>query len=145
MRLVREGREKIVKGKVTEVSVSILATTKSAPKINGALFDLLKNRVLGKKFALNLIFVGKEKIRALNRTHRKIDKATDILSFNVDENVGEIFINPEKARQKAPLFERTYQNYLEFIFIHGLFHLKGFDHSSRMESEEGKVRKAFKI
>jgi probable rRNA maturation factor len=84
-------------------------------------------------------------MRKLNRDHRKKDYATDILSFNVDKNVGEIVINPDKARQKAPLFERTYDNYLKFIFIHGLFHLKGYEHSSRMESEEEKIRKAFKV
>ncbi len=127
------------------MQVSISSTVKSAPKINGALFTKIKDKVLGKNFDLSLVFIGTKKMRYLNRTHRKKDYATDILSFNVDKEVGEIVINPEKARRKAPLFERTFDNYLKFIFIHGLFHLKGFDHSSRMESEEEKIRKAFKI
>jgi len=127
------------------MQVSISSTVKSAPKINGALFTDIKNKVLGKNFELSLAFIGTKRMRKLNRDHRKKDYATDILSFNVDKNLGEIVINPDKARQKAPLFERTYDNYLKFIFIHGLFHLKGYEHSSRMESEEEKIRKAFKV
>lgn len=125
--------------------ISISSTVKSAPKINGALFTSMKNKVLGKNFDLSLAFIGTKRMRRLNREHRKKDYATDILSFNIDKNIGEIVINPDKARQKAPLFERTYDNYLKFIFIHGLLHLKGLDHSSRMESEEEKIRKAFKV
>ncbi len=127
------------------MQVSISSTVKSAPKINGALFTDIKNKVLGKNFELSLAFIGTKRMRKLNRDHRKKDYATDILSFNVDKNLGEIVINPDKSRQKAPLFERTYDNYLKFIFIHGLFHLKGYEHSSRMESEEEKIRKAFKV
>ncbi len=127
------------------MQVSISTTLKSTPKINGVLFTNMKNKVLGKNFNLSLVFVGKKKIQNLNKKYRKKDYATDILSFNVDKSVGEIVINPDKARQKAPLFERTYENYLKFIFIHGLFHLKGYEHSSRMESEEEKIRKAFKV
>ena len=127
------------------MQVSISSTVKSAPKINGALFTSIKDKVLGKNFDLSLAFIGTKRMRKLNKEHRKKDYATDILSFNIDKNVGEIVINPNKARQKAPLFERTYDNYLKFIFIHGLFHLKGYEHSSRMESEERRIRKAFKV
>ena len=127
------------------MQVSISSTVKSTPKINGVLFTNMKNKVLGKNFELSLAFVGTKKMKTLNKKYRNKDYATDILSFNVDKDVGEIVINPDKSRQKAPLFERTFDNYLKFIFIHGLFHLKGFDHSSRMESEEEKIRKAFKI
>lgn len=127
------------------MQISISSTVKSAPKINGALFASMKNKVLGKNFELSLTFIGTARMKKLNFQYRKKNYVTDILSFNVDKNVGEIVINPDKSRQKAPLFERTFDNYLKFIFIHGLFHLKGFDHSSRMESEEEKIRKAFKI
>ena len=125
------------------MEISISSTVKSAPKINGALFTSMKNKVLGKNFDLSLAFIGTKRMRRLNREHRKKDYATDILSFNVDKNLGEIVINPDKARQKAPLFERTYDNYLKFIFIHGLFHLKGFDHSSIMDKQEQKFLKMF--
>jgi rRNA maturation RNase YbeY len=69
----------------------------------------------------------------------------NILSFPLSDTAGEIIINPEKAKRKSKEFSRTFENYLVFIFIHGLFHLKGFDHGSTMESEEARVRRLFKI
>lgn len=133
MRTIRDG------------SFSISTTLKSAPSINGALFAQIKDKVLGKDYDLSLVFVGRDLGRRLNREHRGKDYATDILSFPLDRKNGEIFINPQKAKSKSKEFDRTFSNYLQFIFIHGLFHLKGFDHGSRMESEEAKVRASFNI
>ncbi|MES3005407.1 MAG: rRNA maturation RNase YbeY [Patescibacteria group bacterium] len=126
-------------------SLSISTTLKSAPRIDSALFERLKNKVLGKDYELSLVFVGRMLGKRLNREHRNKDYVTDILSFPLDKNNGEIFINPDKARSKSKEFDRNFSNYLQFIFIHGLFHLKGFDHGSRMESEEAKVRDSFNI
>ena len=56
-----------------------------------------------------------------------------------------IFINLDVVKKKSKEFDRTPKNYLHFVFIHSLLHLKGFDHSSRMESEEARVRALFKI
>jgi probable rRNA maturation factor len=133
MRIIREG------------SLSISSTQKSAPRIDGALFSRLKDKVLGKDYELSLVFVGKHLGRRLNRENRKKDYVTDILSFPLDKKNGEMFINPQKANLKSKEFGRSYSNYLQFIFIHGLFHLKGFDHGSRMETEEAKVRDSFNI
>jgi ssRNA-specific RNase YbeY (16S rRNA maturation enzyme) len=42
-------------------------------------------------------------------------------------------------------FDRTYENFLVFLFIHGLVHLKGYDHGDKMEKVEIKFRKKFNI
>lgn len=102
-------------------------------------------KVLGEDYELSLVFVGNKLSRRLNRTHRGMDKPTDILSFPLEKNVGEIFINIPYCHKKRKEFDRTFENYIKFIFIHGLFHLKGYEHSSRMENEERKVRTAFNV
>lgn len=130
---------------IHEGSLSISTTQKSAPRIDGALFERMKNKVLGKDYELSLVFVGRTRGRTLNRKYRNKDYTTDILSFTLDDKNGEIFINPEKAKSKSKDFDRDFSNYLQFIFIHGLFHLKGFNHGSRMESEEAKIRASFNI
>ncbi|MFA6552527.1 MAG: rRNA maturation RNase YbeY [Candidatus Paceibacterota bacterium] len=104
-----------------------------------------KNAVLGKEYDLCLTFVDKELIQELNNTHRKIDRVTDILSFPLSKNSGEIFICLESAKEEAPKFDREFENFISFLFIHGLCHLNGMAHSSKMESTERKFREKFGI
>ena len=131
--------------KTLSPTFSVSSTITSAPRIDGALFGRIKDEVLGSDYELSLVFIGERRARTLNRTHRQKDYATDILSFPIDDDNGEIFIYPPKASKKAKEFGWTPSNYLSFLFIHGLFHLKGFDHGSRMDSEEKRVRALFRI
>ncbi len=124
---------------------STLTNSKNTPKIDGVFFANVKDKVLGKNYELSFVFVGKKRMRALNKEHRQKDYTTDILSFSVDSDIGEIFINPDKARMKAKEFDREFLNYIKFLFIHGCFHLKGFDHSDEMEKKEAQVRKIFSV
>lgn len=124
---------------------TISTTIKKAPKIDGALFYKIKNHVLGKDYDLSFVFIGQKRMRRLNNTHRQKDYATDILSFTIDNENGEIFIYPKKAEQKSKDFDKTFKEYLPFLFIHGLMHLKGFEHGSIMDSEEARVRSLFRV
>jgi ssRNA-specific RNase YbeY (16S rRNA maturation enzyme) len=49
------------------------------------------------------------------------------------------------TKLEAKKFDREYENFLGFLFIHGLVHLKGYDHGSTMESIEIQFRKQFGI
>jgi probable rRNA maturation factor len=118
---------------VSTQTVSIQNTTKG--RLPSLPFVQMKNEILGTGYELSVVFVGEQKIRTLNRTYREKDKPTDILSFPLTETSGEIFICITQARKKAPAHSRTPQNYLAFLFIHGLLHLKGLDHGSRMENK----------
>jgi probable rRNA maturation factor len=105
----------------------------------------MKEAVLGKKYELSVIIIGKKEIQKLNKDYREINKPTDILSFPLSDDFGEIYINPEMTRIESKKFDRSYENFFAFIFIHGLVHLKGFDHGSTMESIEARFRKQFGI
>ena len=108
-------------------------------------FSSIKDAVLGKKYKLNLIFTAPPKIRKLNNIYRGIDKATDILSFPLSASEGEVYISPSETRKEAKNFDRPYENFMAFLFIHGCVHLKGHDHSATMERIEAKFRKQFKV
>ena len=124
-------------------SVTILNATKAElPRLP---FEAIKNKVLGKDYELSLVFVSEDKSRKLNAAYRRKDKPTNILSFPLNNNAGEIFICPSVAKKEASKFGRSYSNFLSFLFIHGLMHLKGFRHGSRMEDAERKVRKTFHV
>jgi probable rRNA maturation factor len=126
-------------------SFSITNTLKITPPIDAGFFNLMKDAALGKKYCLSVVIVGNTKIKNLNRAYRQIDKPTDILSFSVTKNEGEIFINPYIAKKKSKEFDRNEANFLQFLFIHGLCHLKGMTHGRIMEKEEEKLRKKFKV
>lgn len=105
----------------------------------------VKNAVLGRSFELSIAFVSPAAIRRLNRIYRGKDAATDILSFTLDPGSGELVVCSSEARQSALRFSRPYRKFLLFLLIHGMLHLKGMQHGSRMESEERRFQKRFGI
>ena len=107
--------------------------------------ESIKKEILGKDYDLSFCFVGPKEIQKLNKQYRNINKPTDILSFPLSDTEGEIFICKSEARKEARKFDRKYENFIDFLVIHGMVHLKGFDHGSTMESIESKFRKKFGI
>ena len=108
-------------------------------------FVNFKNKILGKNYDLSLVFIGEKEMHKLNKKYRKVDSSTDILSFPIDKNSGEIFICQKMAKIKAKEFERKYDNFIQFLLIHGMVHLLGYDHGEKMEKLEEKYRKYFKV
>lgn len=105
----------------------------------------MKNALLGKGYVLSLALVSSKEIQKLNRIYRKQNKPTDVLSFALSKNEGEVIFCEEIARKKAKAFLRAPYSYLSFLFIHAMLHLKGMRHGSKMEREEAKFVKKFGI
>lgn len=105
----------------------------------------LKDAILGRRYELNVVFASVPLMRRLNRDYRGKDEPTDILSFPLSKNEGEIFIAPAIARRETKRFRMPFKNFIIFLLIHGMLHLKGMGHGSRMESEERKFRARFGI
>lgn len=123
---------------------------KNTPHIDGVFFYSIKNSALGKNYNLSLVLVGSKKAKKLNQTYRKKDYTPDILSFDLDKENGEIYIHPAKVKSKAKEFNTTPQNFLNYLFVHGLAHLKGMDHhtekdNAEMQNFEKNICKKFKI
>ena len=108
-------------------------------------FEKIKNAALGKDYSLSLVFIGEKRSRELNKSFRGKNKSTNVLSFPLDKKNGEIFITPEVVKRQTKDFERTFENLVAFLFIHGLFHLKGMEHGSTMDRAEEKLRKQFRV
>lgn len=108
-------------------------------------YEEIKNKILGKKYELSLMFVGKARAAALNISYRKKTYTPNVLSFPLDEQTGEIFICPKVADKEAHKFDLSKEGYVAFLFIHGCLHLKGYDHGDTMDTLERKFLKAFNI
>ena len=111
----------------------------------GARFLSIKKAALGQAYHLNLIFAAPSQVKKLNLIYRDKDRSTDILSFPLSQDEGEIYICPAEARKEAKNFGRSYEDFVFFLFIHGCVHLKGHEHGATMESIEAKLRKRFRI
>ncbi len=108
-------------------------------------FEAIKNDLLGKNYILNLIITSSENIKKLNTIYRNKEHATDILSFPISDTEGEMYISIKETKSEAKKFERTYENFFVFLFIHGCTHLKGHDHGAIMEGIEVKIRRKFNV
>ncbi len=108
-------------------------------------FSLMKESVLGKRYELSLVFTDTKFMQKLNRAYRGKNRPTDILSFPLSHQNGEIIICVAEACKEARKFGRLLPNFLAFLFIHGLVHLKGFRHGGKMERQELKFRKRFGV
>ncbi len=69
-------------------------------------------------------------IRKLNAQYRKVDRATDVLSFEMDEDgiLGDIVISQNTALRNSKRFKTKYEDELKRLVIHGALHLIGYDH-----------------
>ncbi|MEK9130384.1 MAG: rRNA maturation RNase YbeY [Patescibacteria group bacterium] len=105
------------------------------------ILEKIKNK---KILEISIIFVGEKKIKQLNNKYRKINKATDVLSFglwkleNTQEYFGEIFICHSKIKKQAKIFKHSIFCELKIILIHGILHLFGYDHETEKDWEKMK-------
>lgn len=102
---------------------------------------------------ISVTFVDNEAIRAINKEHRGIDSATDVLSFPMlefDEDgtafdaeldsdgdlvmLGDIVISLERAREQSAEFGHSFLREVAFLTAHSMLHLLGYDH---VDDEEG--------
>ncbi len=69
--------------------------------------------------------------------------ASNVLAFPLSHTSGEILICKTTAHKQAKDFGMTPDTFVVYLFIHGLLHLKGYDHSATMENEECRIMKRF--
>lgn len=102
-------------------------------------------KVLGDKFDLSTVFAGDQLMENLNKKYRKKTGTCTVLSFSLSDTQGEIFINEQRAKKEALKLKISDKDYLDYLFIHSLLHLKGYEHGKKMEQEEKKLIEKFKI
>jgi len=114
-------------------------TRRSVPRF--AYSDVAKSVLPG--WELSLVFVGPTKAKELNVQLRKKTYVPNVLSYQVGEKSGEIFICLAEAKKQAPAHALSERVFVLYLFIHGLLHLKGWAHGVTMEQCEHKLLARF--
>jgi probable rRNA maturation factor len=90
-----------------------------------AVFVLQAERVEGPA-TLSLDLTGHERIHALNRRFRGVDRTTDVISFRENPRPalsGDIAINVVQAAVQAKKIKHSLPRELRLLWIHGILHL----------------------
>lgn len=119
-----------------------------------------------KDLEVNIAFVGKTKIKKINKDFRNVDRVTDIISFpfllhpgvegmqliesSLTKEKYMMYVNPEtgnlvlgdlyicfpKMKEQAIEYGTGIEREFVYLCVHGLLHLLGYDH---MSEEDKKV------
>ena len=100
------------------------------------------------EFELTIRIVDKGEIQALNKTYRHKDKPTNVLSFpyegfefEVPEEVqlpllGDLIICHDIVVAEAQQQAKTIIEHWAHMVVHGVLHLKGYDHIEDSDAEQ---------
>jgi probable rRNA maturation factor len=90
---------------------------------------------------LSILLTTDAGIRRLNRRWRRIDRATDVLSFPLSDPpgigalLGDVVISVDTAARRGGEDARAVRRELDRYLAHGILHLIGFDHERRSDAK----------
>jgi probable rRNA maturation factor len=148
--------------------VSVIRTRTGGTEARGLGAWLARAAPPGARGAVTVALVPDDTVKALNRRFRRVNRATDVLSFPAEERprdrrtkgkrrkalshkllarppeLGEIVIARGMASRQARSSGHPVRVELRILALHGLLHLLGYDHevdSGQMARVEGRLRR----
>lgn len=109
-----------------------------------------KEEKITEECELSVTFVNDEAIREINKQYRDKDRATDVISFALEEMgedeieivgadmprvLGDIIISVDTAKAQAEEYGHSTNRELGFLALHGFLHLLGYDHMTKEDEE----------
>lgn len=105
---------------------------------------------------MSVTLTNNETIQGINQEYRKINQATDVLSFPMlekaeieylkqngvpakEEIFGDIIVSIPKVEEQAKEYGHSLKRELAYMLVHGFYHLMGYDHMT--EEEKLQMRK----
>ncbi|WP_252502915.1 rRNA maturation RNase YbeY [Sporosarcina sp. Marseille-Q4943] len=101
---------------------------------------------------VSVTFVTDDEIRKINAEYRGKDKATDVISFALEEMtegevaivqeegmpivLGDIIISVETAARQSAEYGHDERREIGFLALHGFLHLLGYDHMTEEDEKE---------
>ncbi|MCP4401604.1 MAG: rRNA maturation RNase YbeY [bacterium] len=105
---------------------------------------------------LSVALVDDREIHRLNLQYRSLDRATDVLSFALQEAegpqvqaecageqlplvLGDVIISIETTQKQAEEHGHNFERELLILLVHGILHLLGYDHIEDPDAEEMEI------
>jgi probable rRNA maturation factor len=99
---------------------------------------------------LSVAIVGDRSIRHINRQYLGRDKATNVISFAMQEGefagvnpqfLGDVVISAATCAREADEGGVSFSSRLHFLLLHGILHLAGYDHERSGDAEAHRMEK----
>src|ERR1700750_960320 len=134
------------------ITIDLPSTGPNAPALAKSGLTRFLNRAreaVGVAGEVDVLLTSDTEIKRLNRTFRKKNKATDVLSFPTPkeiagEHAGDLAISLDTASRQAESFGHSLGAEVRILLLHGLLHLAGMDHEAdagEMAQREAELRR----
>lgn len=96
----------------------------------------------GKQWQVETRVLGAAAMKKINKKYRNKNYATDILSFSVVDEfrqyglLGELVLCAPVLQKQASLLRHAWTVEADILIVHGLLHLHGLDHESKLEAKK---------
>ena len=83
-------------------------------------------------------------MKEINKKWRKMEKATNVLSFPVNKQIkeedyffiGDIVLSYETILSECKLRKKTFKDHFLHLLVHGFLHLLGYNHDNKRNEKE---------
>lgn len=104
----------------------------------------LRSEGIGGTISLGVVFVGRARMKGLNRKYGGENKVTDVLAFTSGKDfvlppgsqkyLGEIAVCIKEVRKTAARMKKSFLKEFAHVLIHGTLHLLGYTHEGSAEA-----------
>lgn len=110
--------------------------------------EIMKFEALPDNSELSIVLCDDDFIQKLNNQYLGVNRPTDVLSFPIEDEefeheirlIGDVVISVEVALRQAQKLRHAVGLEVVFLLIHGILHLLGHDHVSKLEMARMKNR-----
>ena len=143
---------------MARLKIECLDKKVSTRKIAKAVYKTLWQKA---RFKAELVFHNGEDMHNLNRTTRGVDSVTDVLSYPSMEGIKGLILTPEQCKTEmegkyiflgsivlcdekisaqAQEYGHTLKRERDYLIVHGLLHLFGYDHMTDQDKKEMRAK-----
>ena len=98
---------------------------------------------------ISIVFTDDESIKILNQQYLGKNKTTNVISFSLREGeygdinpqiLGDVVISLDTAQKDALKNNLSFEEEIDFLLIHGILHLLGYNHENTSRDETIKMK-----